>query len=364
MKTQKKRKLVFWGGFGGFNLGDEAIISAQLIELQKILGSDSSYALIVPRDAYENAKQIYRKRDLLIIRETLCGITAFAFNGYELVVGGGELIDDKYTFFPVIRTLRLLLIFKMFGRKSYLFAVGISSLKRRLHRVLIRVFYRLFTHITVRDPNSLERSRELIGGNIPMYNIWDSTINLWVATSFKKRPRVASLVWGMDPRRHRSQLEEIYPLLTKLSDSGYSFDLLQHDKRYDLQDPEKFLPPLNSCWRSVSKSNIEDLLDYYEGVQLVISNRLHPLLLGLFRGCHPVCAGDSSKLAILEHYCQDVQFLNAADSNTCFDKLELPLQPTGLEKLQKDREEIVRMIFLGENNLAREVDPAEARVRS
>src|ERR1700689_4771879 len=140
---------VIWGGYGGHNLGDEAILWALSRQLRRLEPGARQFVL-VPRGGSDRVRDQYAAWKIEVISGSLPFSLQFLRKA-RLVVGGGQMVDDSSLGWPVGWSSLFLLINWLFGNKPLVLCIGAESLKRRLPRFLVGKVYAMAQVCTCRD---------------------------------------------------------------------------------------------------------------------------------------------------------------------------------------------------------------------
>ena len=301
------KKFLIWGGYGGVNIGDEAILWA-LSRLLRKLEPSTPQAVLIRGGATPSALAQYAAWNIEVVSGSLA-TTLRALRTSRLVVGGGQMVDDSSIGWPVGWSSLFLLINKLFSNKSLVVCIGAESLKRPLQRFLVRHIYGLAQACTCRDDESTAILR---GVGIPERKAWTtrdvvfsldrSILPQWQPSSGNKPIRIAVLI-AFDPKRIRETTERTSLLIDALLRSGAEIILVAHDLRpdYDVQA----LLALKQQYASVpavsasSAQTVDDVLTLYSQCDAVISGRMHPLILAALAGSLPIAFGGKAKVRSL-----------------------------------------------------------------
>jgi polysaccharide pyruvyl transferase WcaK-like protein len=297
---------VIWGGYGGHNLGDEAILWAMSRLIRKLRPTALQYVLIRGGIAERVAAQ-YRAwgmepvsfpsvRSLKLLRRS------------HLIVGGGQLLDDKTLVWPVGWTSLLLLANRMLGLRTLVLCIGAEPISRRITRMLVRHFYSLAAICTCRDGASVDVLRSCGFPEEKLYATRDVVFSLnndvfpRRVQSTDSTPRI-TIVVSHDPDRTPRKAEYFSELAQRFLKAGCHVCLTAHDLRidYDLG----LLLRLEGEFRGDSRvtfckpESVADVLNAYSSSDAVVSIRMHPLILASISGSLPVAISHTAKVRSL-----------------------------------------------------------------
>jgi polysaccharide pyruvyl transferase CsaB len=159
------RKVLIAGAYGNGNLGDDAI----LLGILQTLSSKElrNNILVFSRDPEETISVHKVRASRRNIKDLLATD--------ELIIGGGELFQDLG--FMGFKYSVLGLFAKFAGKKLVFFAVGVSSIKSRVTKLIMRLCLNLSDEISVRDNASALRLRQ-IGVTRPVAVVDDPATNV------------------------------------------------------------------------------------------------------------------------------------------------------------------------------------------
>lgn len=158
-------KVVISGHYGGFNLGDDAILCSLVDTLRKICGNGLSLTafshnpeLTHKQTAINSVKQITRSSS--IVKELHDMIKAIRVSDL-VIIGGGGILQDEFNITTIPRYLLPALIGKVYSKKVIFYALGVGPLNTRYSKDLIRLLSAQADHVTVRDKESKEIMEQL-----------------------------------------------------------------------------------------------------------------------------------------------------------------------------------------------------------
>lgn len=146
-----RRRVLIAGAYGTGNLGDEAILVGLMRLLVEGKNYDRSQVVVFSRDPEETSSLhnvFARRKNLLDLLRT-----------NDIVIGGGELFQDVG--YMSARYSILGLISKIVGKRVKFYAVGVSSNRSRVAKLLMKISLSVADEISVRDSASGERLRSL-----------------------------------------------------------------------------------------------------------------------------------------------------------------------------------------------------------
>jgi polysaccharide pyruvyl transferase WcaK-like protein len=139
----RPKKTLIVGAFGTGNLGDDAILEGLLTKL-KNEGRSKDDVVVFSRNPIQTeilSNVAAKRKNLFDI--ILCD---------EIIIGGGQLLQEGGWMAPKYSVLSL--IAKLLGKHVTFFAVGVSPIKSRIVKALVRLSLNIADEISVRDLDS------------------------------------------------------------------------------------------------------------------------------------------------------------------------------------------------------------------
>lgn len=304
-----KRPIAIWGGFGGYNLGDEAILRSTVQGIARCTGVNPR-TVIVPGLACPDWHSHYASMGLSVVILDQVPTVIRTLATHNLVVGGGQLIDDVGWRWPLGATAYLLTINRLLGGAPICIGLGALSVRQPVRKLIARVGLSFAKQIACRDAESSTFLLEL-GIDSAKVVVTEDVVLSYGPTRRKltaDRSGVFHLVLapGWDPRRPHADLTDVYAEQVARVVSVHDkvkITIVAHDTRpeYDIVAGTKIRESIVSRMPNLqvglfSPQNLDALMDLYLEADAVISSRLHPLLLGGLSGAVPIAAGSSSKV--------------------------------------------------------------------
>ena len=301
------KSFVIWGGYGGHNLGDEAILWALSRQLRRLEPTAKQYVL-VRHDVEDKVRAQYDAWQIEVISGSMSAFLKILRKA-RLVVGGGQMADDTSLGWPVGWSSLFLFVNWVSGKKPLVTCIGAESLNRPLPRMLVKYIYSLARVCTCRDADSTEVLRRAGISKDKVWTTRDVVFSLdrallpqWRASEAKSHPKVAMLI-AYDPKRIREGTTRSIHLIDALLNVGISVQLVAHDLRTDY-DPQA-VAEIQARYKdhpdvtTASAQMLEDVLHIYSNVDAVISGRMHPLILASLVGTLPIAFGGKAKVQSL-----------------------------------------------------------------
>lgn len=152
--NKNNKKILILGGYGGFNIGDELILSSLLSDLKKQFYAENITVLSLDAD---NTKKNHNINSVYAGKKIFGALITFKQLLFTdvLIIGGGGLIYD-YGKSPntIINYLVRALIAIVLNKKLVFCAIGVGPVKLRLSKFLIPFVMNYASLITTRDHES------------------------------------------------------------------------------------------------------------------------------------------------------------------------------------------------------------------
>ncbi|MEC9489187.1 MAG: polysaccharide pyruvyl transferase CsaB, partial [Halanaerobium sp.] len=154
--AREKKGILFLGYFGFGNLGDEAVLAAELAAFSKhfpacrpvVISGNPSYT-----EQLHGVKAVPRMKPRLLIEQMK--------SAAMLICGGGSLLQDITSLRSVLYYLGVVRLARFFKVPVFFYGQGVGPLKRNISRYLVGKVANGVQSITVRDERSLELMKEI-----------------------------------------------------------------------------------------------------------------------------------------------------------------------------------------------------------
>ncbi len=144
-------KFLVTGYYGFLNSGDDAILLSMCEDIESLNVETKTTILSnspVSTEEEYPANAVYRFNLYYVIREILkCDI---------LLMGGGSLLQDKTSTRSLLYYLSILVLAKVFGKKTMIYANGIGPISKPTNRKITKTILNHVNLITIRETLSLQ----------------------------------------------------------------------------------------------------------------------------------------------------------------------------------------------------------------
>ncbi len=315
-------KILLVGWFGAGNMGDEAILISELLLLRKEIGNVEFHVLSfgpertrrLVADIPEVRKIIRMGAKRNVVRSDLQGLLRSLREVDFVIIGGGGLFQDIYNFYPIPFFTFMTLLARLLKKPPIFYCLGIGPIRTFAGRALCRLAANSAHLISVRDRESADLLRNLgitrvisisadpvfmlepssgkevkpfpsmlhLGGRDKIIGVCVQDLLYWSDANRR------ALAGGLDAAAARWNVKTVFLPFGAYQDRWFSrkssraVDVAASQKVADLMRTEaKILD--TDAWKP------QELLAEMAGMRLVISMRLHGLIMAMTAGT-PVVA--------------------------------------------------------------------------
>ena len=300
--------MVLCGAFGGTNIGDELILLADA-RLARGAGYEGQFTALTFGNATlsEEASAEYARNDIEPASLRRPGAALRSILGKDLLIGGGQVLDGSYGAKLPFLQLCVALACRLSGGRVWIGGAGALAIKGRLTKLLYHLLFILTEDVSVRDQASYDAVAYSEGNRRRVRVAADVVFSLFESDMIPTSTSRSETVLAVHNAPHVKFMDQdlAVPLAEHLAlVSAGSLTLAAHDARenFDLgfaskiasgfsQGKEKRPPDIQTF------DSVEACLDFYSQKSLVVSARMHPLIIGAIAGCACVPLAGSSKVA-------------------------------------------------------------------
>ncbi len=266
-------KKVLVSGYIGFNnFGDEAIFLALSTHLKQ-LGYEISVLCNNKKEVKKkyNVKTYNYKKPAQILKAIMnCDI---------LISGGGSLLQNKTSNLSLFYYLFIILIAKLFFKKTIIFAQGIEPIKGKVQTLITKNILKTTDFISVRDKNSFNLLKNW--GLSPMLvsdPVYSIVQNIEICN--EKKDIIVQLrdFKGMDD----IFLENLANAIKKANQNNEKINVFSFQDEIDEKICKKFIEILkkyNIKAEYISNKSINETIEIVNRAKYMISTRLHGVLI-------------------------------------------------------------------------------------
>ena len=297
---------VFWGGYAGNNIGDEAILWA-MSQLIRRLDPAAEQHVLHPNGVSAAVEAQYTTWGINVVSGSLPHCLRILSRA-RLIVGGGQMVDESTRGWPIGWSSIFLIANRLSGIHPLVLCIGAEPLTKAIPRFLVRRAYGLADVITCRDEESSAVVRSTGVNAAKVWTTRDVVFSLdrtqlpqWTTDSSDGQT-VAVLI-AYDPNRILEKVSNYTELVGALRARGFRVELVAHDLReeydvhalHDVKSHYSDDPHVNVA----HATTVSDAFGIYSRVDAVISARMHPLIMGMLAGTLPVAFGGKAKVKSL-----------------------------------------------------------------
>ncbi|MCP9800565.1 polysaccharide pyruvyl transferase CsaB [Synechococcus sp. RedBA-s] len=334
---QKGVQPLLCGYYGEHNLGDDALLTALLAQLPE--GCDPTVTAFDQGEVQQRlGVRTCARRDFKVVRRALdrCDV---------LVLGGGSLLQDATSFRSLLYYAALIISARLQGKPVLLWGQGLGPLRRRRSRLLVRRLLNLVQASSWRDPGSAAlaaawgRPGQL--GSDPVWSLatrrWHGQggplVLCWRPTPLLEGERWRPLLEALDAVAAAADREVIWLPFHRDQDRGLLASL----------DRQGLVPRrLAQRCREELVATPEEAMEIFSGASLVLSMRLHGLIVAALAGAPLVALSYDPKVRAaaqaLACPCRDLELPQdgRALEQEWLEQLGRPPQPQVVEGLRQD----------------------------
>ncbi|KKB09792.1 polysaccharide pyruvyl transferase family protein [Devosia chinhatensis] len=293
---------VVYGAFGGLNAGDEMILRATVQQITSRDRQADINVLPLSRKIAPEAAQDYVQAGWRCLRSdnwrALFGVLSRA----DLVIAGGQLLNGRPFPKSLIFLFGAALLARASGRRVLMVGTGSRDVSKFvLSRFLVRVILWLCTFSAVRDDATLrDLQTSGVKGKYQPHLTADVVWTLGTLGRQGLERRTIVFAVHRDPGEIHAALDRHLQMLASLREAfpDYSIAVAAHDwrDRFDgglVADMHRAAPTMCVPVLLHSASDAEAL---YEKAAVVVSSRMHPLIIGSLCGASIVPIASSTKV--------------------------------------------------------------------
>lgn len=283
------------GYYGLGNFGDELILFSMLSSLRKL---DNSLAITVLSADPEFTGNTY---EVQAIKRTNIFTFWKELKKTDLFIsGGGGLLQDISSFRSSFYYLGLIFLAQIFGKKTFFYAQGIGRLRNWLLRFFTFFVVNRMDGVTLRDENS-KMFLQSLGVSRPKIEVTaDPVFALDIPSrliSEKKELKRIGFILRKTGTKEKKQLLAVIDLIQEKLNS--EIFLLSFQEREDLFVAEEIKKLRENRIELFRWQNFTQLFNFFSKIDLVVSMRLHGLILGILQNRVVIGLSADPKIKIL-----------------------------------------------------------------
>ena len=308
-KHNTEKKVVIVGAYGGANIGDEAILYA-VVRLVRLYSNYKDVTVVTLLDGGEFNK--YQAKEYPKLGVQWIAVSRFTsllrlLWRSDVIIGGGQIIDGMYgATLPLIQFF-VALCCRLSGGRVMIGGVGATDNYTLLTKIIYKSIFILSNVIILRDAASLNRVQNLIGREHKLRYAPDFVFSLKADFPKAEVRRYAVLAVHHAPHLSLLNHEVATKIALHMSERfGRNFVIVAHDLRpdFDLSFAKSVasnVAKLSNAQAPAVKifSSTYECLEFYASATVVVSSRMHPLILAAISGCRCVPLAGSDKVSEL-----------------------------------------------------------------
>ena len=305
MTTNNRAGVAIVGGYGGWNVGDEAILHS-LVGLVREAGVEGTVHIICPRMS-DKARNDYESMGWRVVTTRQPLELMSCLTRCDLLVGGGQIINGRRPFKSLGFLGLLVVINRIAGRRPCVVGVGVNDIDNWLSKLILRMGLLRASAFACRDRHSLNHvhradpSKGILTADL----VFSGIIRQLVEDPPNRRNIVVSICHSPEFDFPAISVDGYIRMVRKLTTAvpGHEIWVVAHDNR-DRFDAG-IVEPIRRGLHDQTHVHVEVLSDLnqtlavYAGARLVVGQRMHPLIIGNVLGSEVVPIQGSSKVAAL-----------------------------------------------------------------
>lgn len=302
--VSNKPKYILYGAFGGFNAGDEVILRASAAGILRRDPTASFAVLPLSRNLRPGIEKAYAQWGWSTLSVTRPLELIRSLRKSCLVIAGGQLLNGRRFPRSLLALLALALLARLLSGQVFMIGVGTRLVSRHfLARTAVQAIAKLCATLTVRDASSLA---DLIASGVAPTDVALTADVVWSYVEGRSAPEARSgivLALHKDPGETHLPDETIIELIDemRLAFGDREITLVAHDcrEKFDAGLLNALRPHLPPGVKAVVLQSAAETVGLYGEAALVISSRMHPLIIGLASGAAAAPILASSKVSDL-----------------------------------------------------------------
>ncbi|TWT49648.1 Polysaccharide pyruvyl transferase [Rubripirellula amarantea] len=301
---------VLYGSFGGWNVGDEAILATveNLLSIPKIRNTGEQRKFnrtVICTRVREGARELYEQNGRRIVLAKDFSAIAKALRGRQLIIGGGQILTGDKSYKGLIFLVILTTMARVLSRRAIMVGIGVEGVHRRVAKLLCRVITNNCQRVDCRDEYSQEMlkqagcdakrlnlmadvvlSKAIAGEHLPGLVDDSDANNLETLESHASELPMISVGLHFAPSRSYASTDEMSALASTIAEAfpDHTVSLVSNDCRAGFD--EEMLTNLES---QIQHPRIrfchfdypDQVVQNYARSVCVVSVRMHPLILAL-----------------------------------------------------------------------------------
>jgi len=286
-----------YGFFGGFNLGDEAILDSLRLGLRQY-GYKGKFSIIIPYIKNNDARNVYADKEIEVITLRSPIKIILRLIDTHLITGCGQLLDGHNTKGLLI-ILLLCLLNKAAWKKPVLVSAGVVNIDTSIDRLLVRWIVMAVSRVWCRDSDS--RGQLVASGcaidklDVATDVVFTGTLLSSLSGGQVDTKREIILAIHYSSHRQLYSIQEYVDIIRYIAKiiPGRRIIILAHDNRdaFDAGFAKLIYEQARRFTDNIELSvpvDVQECLKVYANAYLIVSARLHPLILAAIQGLYLV----------------------------------------------------------------------------
>ena len=284
-------KILVSGYYGFGNAGDELILESIIEELSS---KRKDVELTVLSCKPGETSRVHKLRS--VDRWNFVKVVFEIARCKVLISGGGGLFQDSTGNLGLYYYLLIILLAKIFGKQVYVYGAGVNNLKR-INRALTAKIFKYVDGISVRESDSFDLLTKwgVSGGKI---KLTADPVLLKEVNAVKSGKGEPTVVFILQPPQKGKWNDELF---AKLADAVYqrlkaNLIFIPFYPEKDIAFSESVMKSMKAKSTLVRWEHFDDIYNILGKADLVISQRLHGLILALLYGIPIIGISQDAKI--------------------------------------------------------------------
>ena len=295
--NREKKKVLIYGMYGAKNVGDE-LVGLSMIKNTQLIFDQSEITLISMDSEYTKTFLGIKGVDILEIKVLNKSFILKATKIFKAIketdvvlVGGGGLFQDQYSFHLPASSILIALIGLMYEKKVFIVGTGFGPLRRKWITNVIRDSFGYLDGIFLRDSLGVQTIKNNIGHLKTIKKTGDVVPALDEIGKYNKRNMIKinnnSNKIGFILREWKGIDEEkIAKLINELVNDGYDIQFYCFEFEADINLVNRIIDKFSGVDKDkieiIQNKTIEDIVTNMLKCKLIISMRLHGCILASY----------------------------------------------------------------------------------
>lgn len=296
-------QLLIYGAYGGWNAGDEAIFYS-LVEMLRQTGFENKINVACNRVS-ETQEVSYQTNGIGVVRVRQVFRLVSFLRKCQLIIGGGQVLTGDHSIKGLLIIWFMVAVNRLFGFRPSLIGFGAEGIKSPMARFIVRRIVRRCFWVACRDHYTLDLIEQAVGKSLShVVQTGDLVFSGVVSqTDSHLQPDSTTIVVSIhaSPHREYSSVPFFADLVKEVRKEIPNAKIIvsAHDLRHSFD-----AGAIESLKQEIDDKNVDyhvfsslpETLKQYASCTMVISARMHPIIIGMVYGKRVIPIANSNKL--------------------------------------------------------------------